>query len=328
MKNINSNSILVFEYFTASGEKDKSIISEAESLIFSLIDDLKDFDLYWILDNSYKENIDIPPNITPIFLERDLYSWLNFNVKLFSRAIFIAAENDNNLFNITKILEDNEVMIYNSSSQAVRLCSNKYLTYKKLKNIVLQPKTFKIDEIDKCLVNKFILKPLNGVDCEDIIVTDKIDDDEFNDKIIIQEFIEGEDVSVSLISDGENVIPLSLNYQFIDFNNGKCEYLGGKIPYDSDLKDEIFNIAIKAVKSIGGIRGFVGVDFKINDDIYLLEINSRFATPYVGLKKISNINIGKSIINLVDGLISIDEINPILNGEISFKKENGILKIR
>ena len=36
MMSINDDSILLFEYFTASGEKDKCIISEAEALIFSL----------------------------------------------------------------------------------------------------------------------------------------------------------------------------------------------------------------------------------------------------------------------------------------------------
>ena len=36
-----NDSILVFEYFTASGEKDMSIISEAEALIFNLVDDFR-----------------------------------------------------------------------------------------------------------------------------------------------------------------------------------------------------------------------------------------------------------------------------------------------
>ena len=40
-----NDSILVFEYFTASGEKDKCIISEAEALVFALLDDLADFNI-------------------------------------------------------------------------------------------------------------------------------------------------------------------------------------------------------------------------------------------------------------------------------------------
>ena len=49
----NNDSILVFEYFTASGEKDKCIISEAEALIFALLDDLCDFDVDLVINESY-----------------------------------------------------------------------------------------------------------------------------------------------------------------------------------------------------------------------------------------------------------------------------------
>ena len=52
MMSINDDSILLFEYFTASGEKDKCIISEAEALIFSLLDDLKDY------NDSIREKLD------------------------------------------------------------------------------------------------------------------------------------------------------------------------------------------------------------------------------------------------------------------------------
>ena len=54
MTNMKNDSILVFEYFTASGEDDKSIISEAEALIRGLLDDLKEFDVSIILNNEYK----------------------------------------------------------------------------------------------------------------------------------------------------------------------------------------------------------------------------------------------------------------------------------
>ena len=62
-----------------------------------------------------------------------------------------------------------------------------------------------------------------------------------------------------------------------------------------------------------------------DDDIYpvyLLEINSRFTTPYVGLKKIANFNIGKTII---EG--NIDEVDISLDGEVEFKKQGNKLNI-
>ena len=110
--------------------------------------------------------------------------------------------------------------------------------------------------------------------------------------------------------------------------------MGGKLPYESKYKDEAFEIATKAVEAIDGLKGFVGVDLLINADekdiysVYLLEINSRFTTPYVGLTEIANFNIGKTIIELIDGETSIDELDISLDGEVEFKKSEDSLIIR
>ena len=76
MMSINDDSILLFEYFTASGEKDKCIISEAEALIFSLLDGLKDYDVTVVLNESYKGIIEDYDNVTPIFINEDIISCL------------------------------------------------------------------------------------------------------------------------------------------------------------------------------------------------------------------------------------------------------------
>ena len=56
LKDVNDDSILVFEYFTASGVEDLSIVSEAVELIRSLVSDLKDEDILAIA----KEYVFIP----------------------------------------------------------------------------------------------------------------------------------------------------------------------------------------------------------------------------------------------------------------------------
>lgn len=356
-----NDSILVFEYFTASGEKDKCIISEAEALIFSLLDDLSDFNVDLVINESYENVAAKYENVNPILIDIDIIDWLEENAKDFSNAIFIAAENNNNLYNITRILEENNVKTYTSSAEACLKSSDKSLTYEELSDIVPQPRTFrfKIDPKgywkraienlhekwqaeDPLTPLKLIIKPLIGVDCEDIVVIEKIEDLTLDldkiftpgSRVIVQEYVEGEDVSVSLISDGKKAIPLSLNKQFVELKDDKGTYIGGKLPYDNKYKDEAFEIAVKAVEAIDGLKGFVGVDLLINADekdiysVYLLEINSRFTTPYVGLTKISDINIGKTIVDLLDGKIDVDDINVSLDGEVEFKKSGDDLEIR
>ena len=352
-----NDSILVFEYFTASGEKDKSIISEAEALLFSLLNDLREFNIDLVINDSYRDVVKDYENVNPILINQNVVPWLEDNSNQFSKAIFISAEDNNNLYNITKILEQNNVEIYNSSSEACFKSSDKYETYESLFNIVPQPRSFrfKIDSKgywkraienlhekwqaeDPLTPLKLIIKPLMGVDCEDIVIIENIEDLSLDldkifipgSRVIVQEYIEGTDISVSLISDGKNAIPISLNKQYVELKNDKGMYLGGKLPFESKFKDESFDIATKAVEAIDGMKGFVGVDLKINLDekdvysVYLLEINSRFTTPYVGLSKIANFNIGKTIIDLVDGNVDIDDLDISLDGEIEFKKSGDV----
>ena len=356
-----NDSILVFEYFTASGEKDKCIISEAEALVFALLDDLKDFNIDLVINESYEEIVKDYENVNPILITGDVIDWLGENAANFNKAIFIAAENSNNLYNITKILEENDVEVYNSSSEACLIASDKFKSYEKLAGLVPQPRSFKmkidktgywkraIDNLyekwqaeDPLTPLKLIIKPLVGVDCEDIVVINHIEDLTLDldkifkpgSRILIQEFIDGTDVSVSLLSDGKKAIPISFNEQFVELKNNKGTYVGGKLPYDDKYKNEAFEIAVKAVEAIDGLRGFVGVDLIINNDekdiysVYLLEINSRFTTPYVGLKQIANINIGKSIIELKDNKLDIEDIDISLDGEVEFRKSGDNLEIR
>ena len=356
-----NDSILVFEYFTASGEKDKCIISEAEKLIFALLDDLADFKIDLVINKSYGEVVGKYENVNAILINENIIDWLEVNAANFNNAIFIAAENNNNLYNITKILEDNNVKTYTSSSEACFKASDKYETYESLPISIPQPRSFrfKIDPKgywkraienlhekwqaeDPLTPLKLIIKPLIGVDCEDIVIINNIQDLSYDlekifkpgSRIIVQEYIEGTDISVSLISDGKKAIPVSLNQQFVELKDDKGTYLGGKLPYESKYKKEAFEIAKNAVEAIDGLKGFVGVDLIINADekdiysVYLLEINSRFTTPYVGLKEIANFNIGKSIIDLIDGKISIDDLNISLDGHVEFKKSGDSLDIR
>ena len=349
-----NDSVLVFEYFTASGEKDKSIISEAEKLLFSLLKDLSEIRVDLVINESYENIVKQYDNINPILINDNIVEWLKGNASGFKSAIFIAAENNNNLYDITKILEENNVKTYTSTSKACLLTSDKYETYQTLPDNISQPKSFKV-EIDlngnwrSEIVNlyeklqmkkssKLIIKPLLGVDCEGIVLLENTDDLSGNlenisinaSSVIVQEYIEGEDVSVSLISDGKKALPVSLNQQFIELKCDGGMYAGGKLPYDSDYKDIAFKTAKNAVESIDGLKGFVGVDLKINDDgsVYLLEINSRFTTPYVGLSKIAKFNIAKSIIDLIDGKSDIDDLDCSLYGSVEFIKSGDSLEIR
>ena len=376
LNSITDDSILFFEYYTASGLDELCISSEAESLILALVEDLKEEDVYLLLNEKYQyiaKDLDNTINIILLNDDFDFEDFLLKDASKFNRTIFIASEEDDALYGITRFLEESNIKIYNSNAHACEVCSDKFEMFHTLKSQITQPFTFKItldsdiywkkpilfnlkannmkesdfeygysDELFDSLniEKKYIAKPVNGVDCENIkIIKSKEDVDDleniFDDgsEILIQEYIEGEVLSVSLISDGDNAIALSLNKQFVNITDDFQQYLGGQLPYRHPAKDMIFDKAVKAVKSIEGIKGFVGVDLILveNDgdyEVYIIEINSRFTTPYVGLREVLNINIAKTILDLIDGKISIDDIDHLsFKNGVKFIKDNGVLKI-
>ena len=384
LKDVNDDSILVFEYFTASGVEDLSIVSEAVELIRALVTDLRDEDIYVLLAKQF-ENIfdDFAFDVKTIVID-SLDDWLEKEAYIFDRAMFIAAENENNLYNLTRLLESKDIKVYGSDHFAVNLASDKYETFDYLSNRIPQPMTYNIllnqktywkraiqiffdtingdygdgsndnavpimqkpkdipvlDNSDRDVVkkNKLIAKPRSGVDCDDIkIIASKRDIDDLEEfygdgsRFIIQPYIEGDVCSVCLISEGKQALPISLNKQIVKIDENGGEYLGGYVPYEHPLKDKIFKYAKKACEFVPGLKGFIGVDFVIEDDyIYLLEINSRFTTSYVGLQKIININIAKTIIDLMDNEISVEDIGEIsYSSKASFcKNDEGILEIK
>ena len=376
LNSITDDSILVFEYYTASGLDELCISSEAESLILALVEDLKEEDVYLLLNEKYQyiaKDLDNTINIILLNDDFDFEDFLLKDASKFNRTIFIASEEDDALYGITRFLEESNINIYNSNAHACEVCSDKFEMYHTLKSQITQPFTFKItldsdiywkkpilfnlkannmkesdfeygysDELFDSLniEKKYIAKPVNGVDCENIkIIKSKEDVDDLENifdegsEILIQEYIEGEVLSVSLISDGDNVIALSLNKQFVHITDDFQQYLGGQLPYRHPAKDMIFDKAVKAVKNIEGIKGFVGVDLILveNDgdyEVYIIEINSRFTTPYVGLREVLNINIAKTILDLIDGKISIDDIDHLsFKNGVKFIKDNGVLNI-
>lgn len=369
---------MVFEYYTSTGLDDLCISSEAAALVSGLVDDLKDEDVYFLLSKKYFYLAD-GKDANIIVLDEDksdnaLEDFLIENVRKFKKSIFIASEEENNLYDLTKFLEDNDVKLYVSNAESTGICSDKFKMYQALKSDAIQPFTYKItldsdifwkkpilfnlksynmdkenyeygldDElIDNLEIkNKFIAKPINGVDCEDIkIIESREDIDDLENvfaegsDVLIQEYIEGEVLSVSLISDGVDAIPLSLNKQFVTISKDKQQYLGGQVLYNHPALNQIFDSAVEAVKAIEGLKGFIGVDLIANKkdngkfEVYIIEINSRFTTPYVGLRQALDMNIGQTIIDLIDGKISIEDIKDIpVKYPVKFYKKDGLLKL-
>lgn len=260
--------IFLFEYAVGSNEDIEPHILQEGRLMFNRL--LEDF-----LNNGF--------NVITVVGERYIKDYRGSNLKVYTQrdtdvmetvekvldreeidgALVIAPESDGLLYELTKLIEEMGILNLGSHSEGVRICGNKYLTYRRIRDIVKTPKTLP--------PKKYIIKEVEGCGCSNQMVVPE--------KYIIQEYIEGEPYSTSFIV-GKKLYPLSLNRQY--YRDGR--YIGGEINIDHPLRDKMIEESTKALKGIYGLNGYVGVDILLTEDtVYILEINPRITTSIVGI---------------------------------------------
>ncbi|WP_308574593.1 ATP-grasp domain-containing protein [uncultured Methanosphaera sp.] len=318
--------LLVFEY--SSIYYDNTLLSEGFNMLKSILNDLAEDDninVDYLLNS--KLSIDIN-KFNCITVDNNLISWLKCNSYIYDYCIFIAPEDDYIQYNISKILEENDVKIIGSTSHASYICTSKIRTYENLKDIKKIP-TYKIDlnsndDLNYEKIGEFIskyhtciIKPDNMTSSDYIYKIHSIDEliikleiyEKNNIKtILLQEYIDGKSCSVSIINTHTYFNVICINSQEIIDENNKILYHGCKTPIDHPLKNEIIEISKNITSQISGLYGFFGIDYIIKDNmVYLVEINSRFTTPFIVLSDIASENLTCSII---DGVLN-DNLNQI-----------------
>ena len=325
--------IFVFEYTVGGGfyaeEITSSLLCEGYAMLRSIAEDFKNL--------GYKIITQIDQRILHLakYLSVDQFYPVDSNNKfndVFSRCIdmvdicfIIAPEFSNILYNLTRIAYDLNKTIISIGLEGIKLGASKIATYNYFKNNeVKTPKTFLIPSLNGKFDLNFIytqfekynfpviIKPDDGVGAESIYFFPDIDgvanffanpylDFDFNRKYILQEYIYGDDYSVSIINkplknNQKNVNTiLSINSQKIKYKNclGKALYEGGytPVPRFNFLKKKLKKLLNKI--DLSNFDGYLGIDFILTkeNEIYFIEINPRLTTSYIGIRKIYSQNI-------------------------------------
>ena len=178
-----------------------------------------------------------------------------------------------------------------SDAEAIRTAADKLETCRRLRESGIETP----EVVDSNTENyPLIAKDRYGVACEGLRIVNSKDEIPFGPNLILQEFIHGEDVSVTLFSDGERAVPISLNKQDIEFTQGKGAYVGGEVPFEHSLGEAALETAKKAAESIAGLKGCIGVDLVLAEKPYIIEINPRVTTSMVALELASGLNVGEA----------------------------------
>lgn len=333
--------LLVFEYSCINYTE--NLFTEGYTMLDSILANLNEsslFDVYYLVNPSINDlNY---ARCTRITLNEDLFKWLENNCDNFDWCLFIAPEDDLIQYHITRFLENRGMKLINADSFSSYICSSKTLTYNNLPDTIpkISSKKIPIEKLCQKLCDEkynykhgMILKPDDKTSTElvyHVEKKEKIEEikKEYTDRqirhVLIQEYIPGENVSVSLIANTEECQYLSLNQQVMCEECGKLKYAGCISPIKHPLEEEIKKLSYNIMESFPGLKGFVGIDYVIHEDkIYFIEINSRLTTPFIVLSKICNKNLTEQLINYVT---KNEEIEIEFHKEESFFIGDGLKK--
>ena len=251
-------------------------------------------------------------------------------------VLIIAPETDGILARLTEIAEATQIPLLCSNATAVKVTGNKAISEQIFRQSgITTPATLlttftMAGQVANELGYPLVTKPLDGAGCEGVcLVTKPSELSEAlallrkvtcHDQILLQTFIGGIHASVSLLVAHDRALPLSLNKQNIEMGR-PFNYFGGMIPLVHPAARNAFNLAQAAVLAVPGLLGYVGVDLILEQDqAWLIEINPRITTSYVGLHRILAQNLATAIWQACREDVLPDRIT--LNGSITFSKEN------
>ena len=352
---MNKNKIFLFEFVTGGGfsqvEIPASLFCEGFGMLSSIISDFKslNFEISTLLDYrgfSYKNFLQADI-IKKVKANEDYLIKFREEVKKSKYCFIIAPEFSGILYKLTKIVKDNNKKILSVDLDGIKLGSYKLKTYNFIKACkVNTPSTFLISKKKDYfnldfVIQKFkqfnspiLIKPEDGAGAENLFYfknekqiieffKDPLEKLDIKRNYILQEFIEGRDLSVSLIGTSSNPIILSINTQHLNIKNinRESEYLGGTTPTENH--EEIIKDLTKYLENmdLSKFSSYYGIDFirKANKSIYFIEINPRLTTSYIGIRNIIDKNPAE--------LIWDSKMKSLSSSEIYFKNFSHFLRL-
>ena len=204
-------------------------------------------------------------------------------------ALIVAPECNDTLLHLTQVAESMQKRILCSPSAAIALSSDKRACLDHWRQLGLPtPHTILWHEGVQRepgfnLAPPFVLKPNCGAGGENTAKINDIKELDFvsveGESYILQEYIEGEALSVSCLVRDEEVTPISLNRQYMEKNGFTCDSV--EIIEDDPREAELFDLAREACSAIPHLRGLVGVDLLYGSQgPVLMELNARITLAF------------------------------------------------
>jgi predicted ATP-grasp superfamily ATP-dependent carboligase len=345
--------IFIFEFVSGGGYNQvdipSSLFCEGYAMLRTIIEDFKKlgYQIITLLDVRISHlSRYLKTDMVKLVKPEDEFLKIYTNyVKKSTFCFIIAPEFSKHLYNLTQIAKDLNKKILSINLNGVWLGTSKLETYKYfIANKVNTPKSYKIPlkggEMDvDFILQKFdqlgssiIMKPEDGAGSELIYhftTKDQIlllferakANFDIARSYIVQEFIDGDDLSISIINrtnsekinDRDQII-LSINAQNVQNidSNKDSYYLGGFTPVENyKVLRNKFEKILKSM-DLTSFQGYFGIDFikKADNSIYFIEINPRLTTSYIGIRNILDFNPLEFLFNQHKSKFELTKVEP------------------
>jgi predicted ATP-grasp superfamily ATP-dependent carboligase len=121
----------------------------------------------------------------------------------------------------------------------------------------------------------------------------------------LEEFVRGMAISVAVLRgpNGDYALPPCAQHLAED---GTFAYQGGSCPLETQLAERARKLANRAVRAMPPCRGYIGIDLVLGpardgSQDYVIEVNPRLTTSYIGLRALSETNLAGAMIDVVEG---------------------------
>ena len=309
--------ILVYEHVSGGGYADQpidqSVLAEGFAMLRTFTAELTStgHEVTVFLDSRISK---LNPPITaqcivPIAYATEAEKLLAGTSKINDATYVIAPETGQTLQSLVKLVEKTGKVSLNCSSISIGKVADKTILFKMLEKEGLQSPqmmVFKFNKdvsevktaIKRTMSYPLVVKPAEGVSCSGISLIKEPAEMEASiakariqsrgKQFVVQKFIEGDAASVSVLCGKGGALAISLNKQNIHLASPETasSYDGGAAPFDHPLKQKAFEAAEKLVASVAGLRGYVGVDLVLGDEPFVVDVNPRLTTSYVGLARL------------------------------------------
>ena len=235
--------------------------------------------------------------IIPLTESDDWHTMLEAEMNRADAYIPLAPERDNLLEYLCLKAEQTHCTLLNTSAQTVRETANKQYTLKRLEFHRIP--CLSCCSIDECIFPRsedVVIKPNYGVACEHTFLIragDTPTPTQRQNAQICQPYMQGMHASLSVIyARDSRPCVLGVNRQETAIDDNGCFQLDAcHVNALAHLELDFESLAVAVQECFAGLLGYVGIDFIIHDDIpYILEINPRLTTSFVGLARTTSIN--------------------------------------